>query len=184
MFDWKKYEDKFLNDEKNIISWMKTEFSKLHVGRANPNILDNINVVAYGENMKINQLANISVPEPRMLLITPYDKNTIKDIATGINSANIGVNPIVDADCIRISFPIPTEEVRKQLVKKAKTILEDSKVKVRLTRQNLQDEFKKESELLDDDKKRFQNEIDKITKKINSDLELEFSKKEKDIMTI
>lgn len=184
MFDWKKYEDKFLNEEKNIINWMRSEFNKLHVGRANPALLDTVNVIAYGENMKINQLANVSVPDPRTLLITPYDKSTIKDIATGINAANIGVNPIVDADCIRITFPAPTEDARKQLVKKAKMVLEDSKIKVRLYRQQLQDEFKKELDVLEDDKKKFQQEIDKVTKKVNSNLETEFNTKEKDIMKI
>ncbi len=184
MFDWKKYESLFNEEKQKAFSWLNSEYAKLQVGRANPNILDSVRVEAYGEMMQINQVANISVPEPRSLVIKPYDKSILKDIATGINAANLGLNPQVDADLIRINFPAPTEDSRKQLAKKAKTLVEDLKVKVRLIRQELQDQFKKEENLLEDDKKHFQTELDAYTKKVNAEADEVYANKEKEIMKI
>lgn len=184
MFDWKKYQELFVLEFDKTFNWMNSEFSKLQSGRANPNLFSDLKVSAYGEFTPLNQLANIAIPEPRTLTIKAYDRSILKDIMTAINAANLGLNPQLDADLIRINFPAPTEETRKNLVKKAKQIVEDAKVKVRLIRQNLQDNFKKEPDVLEDDKKHFQTELDKITKEYNSKLENAFANKEKDIMTI
>lgn len=184
MINFKTYEAAFNELTAPIFSWMQHEFSKLRVGRASPAILDGILVSAYGEEMPINQIANISIPEARVLIIKPYDKSTLKDIAGAINAANLGVNPQVDADLIRITFAAPTEQTRKDLVKKAKAISEEAKVKIRRARQDIQDLFKKDPDVVDDDKKYFQTELDNITKLANKQIEDAFAIREKEIMTI
>ena len=184
MFDWKKYEQLYNEQKDKVLVWTNSEFNKLQTGRASPAFLDSVKVEAYGDLMPINQIANINIPEPRSIVIKPYDKSTLKDIAAAINAANLGVNPQVDADLIRINFPAPTEESRKNLVKKAKEITEQTKVKIRLIRQEMQDLFKKEENVVDDDKKHFQNELDALTKKINGSIDELFSNKEKEIMKI
>ncbi len=110
--------------------------------------------------------------------------STIKDIAAGINQANIGVNPQVDADKIRLNFPPLTEDMRKDLVKKAKVLVEDTKVKIRKVRQDIQDMYKKDAELTDDQKKSYATNLDNVTKKYNAKVEEMLDKKTKDIMVI
>lgn len=184
MIDFLIYKQQFESDFEAINEWLLSEFAKLRIGKANPAILDDILVHAYDDKMPINQLANLSIPDPRTLVIKPYDKSTLKDIAAAINAANIGINPQVDADVIRLTFKAPTEDDRKLLAKKAKSLAEDAKIKVRRSRQNLQDEFKKDANALEDDKKYFQNELDSITKNFNKKIEEELAKREKEIMTI
>lgn len=184
MFDWKKYENDFLSEVQEPIEWLSSEFAKLRVGRASPLFLDDVKVEAYGEHMQINQVANISVPDPRTLIIKPYDKANLKIIAGAINSANLGVNPQVDADLIRITFSAPTEEARKNMVKKAKGLVEETKVKIRRIRQDLNDFFKKEANLVDDDKKYFQTQLDNLTKQQNQKIDELFAKAEIEIMKI
>lgn len=184
MFNWKEYEEIYKLEKEKAFKWLHGEYAKLKAGVANPNILDSVRVHAYGEMMQINQVANISLPDPRSLVIKPYDKSIIKDIAAGINAANLGLNPQVDADLIRIVFPTPTEDSRKELAKKAKSISEELKVKIRLIRQDLQDKFKKEEGVLEDDKKHFQNELDNLTKKINQEIDQLYNDKQKEIMKI
>lgn len=111
--DFKPYETKIRNDVEHVYRWMQNEFVKLRTGRASPAILDGILVNYYDQKTPLNQLANISVPEPRVLLVKAYDRNSLKDIATAINEANIGVNPQIDADLVRLTFQAPTEEIRK-----------------------------------------------------------------------
>ncbi|GAA5414712.1 ribosome recycling factor [Ureaplasma ceti] len=184
MINWKDYESAFNTEVEPIIEWMQHEFGKLRMGRATPAILDGILVEAYGEEMPIIQVANISIPDARTLIIKPYDKSILKDLAGAINGANLGVNPQVDADLIRITFAAPTEAARKDLVKKAKSISEDAKVKVRRARQDIQDLFKKDATAVEDDKKYFQTQLDTMTKAINKDIEEALAKREKEIMTI
>ncbi|MCV3753905.1 ribosome recycling factor [Ureaplasma zalophigenitalium] len=182
--DFKIYEIQMNEEKESVFKWMHNEFAKLRTGRATPAILDGILVDYYGTPTPINQLANISVVDARSLMIKPYDKNSIKDINTAINAANIGINPLVDADVIRLNFPAPTEDLRKELAKKAKQVSEEAKVKVRKIRQNLQDEFKKDVTALEDDKKFFQTKLDELTKKVNKEIEELLANKEKDILTI
>ncbi|MCV3743639.1 ribosome recycling factor [Ureaplasma sp. ES3154-GEN] len=182
--DFKIYENKMNSEKDHVLKWMQSEFAKLRTGRATPGVLDGILADYYGSPTPINQMANINVMDARTLVIKPYDKSTIKNINTAINASNLGINPLVDADVIRLTFPAPTEELRKDLVKKAKQISEDTKVKVRKIRQNLQDEFKKDTSALEDDKKFFQTKLDELTKKVNKEIEDLFANKEKDILTI
>lgn len=184
MFDWKKYEIKF-NEELNLIlEWMNGEFNKVRVGRANPAILDDIIVEAYDDKMKINQIANISIPESRILIIKPYDRSLVKNIGNAIAVANIGINPQIDSDLVRLTFPAPTEESRKECTKKTKLIAEETKVKIRKLRQKLQDIFKNEVDSLEDDKKYFQNQLDDVTKQANKKIDLALEVRNKEIMTI
>lgn len=182
--DFKPYEKMINQEVEHVYTWVHNEFIKLRTGRASPAILDGLLVDYYGEKTPINQLANISVPEPRVLLIKPYDRSSIKDVAAAINESNLGINPQVDADVIRLTFQAPTEDIRKGLVKKAKAIAEDAKIKVRRIRQDAQDRFKKEVGLVEDDKKHFQTELDNLTKEINKQIENLLVAKEKDILTI
>ncbi len=184
MFDFEKYKKIFESNFDKVNDWLLTEFSKLRIGKATPAILDNILVNAYDDKMPINQLANLNIPDARTLIIKPYDKSTLKEIAAAINAANIGINPQVDADVIRLIFKAPTEDDRKLLVKKAKTLAEEAKIRIRRIRQEIQDEFKKEQNILDDDKKYFQTELDNITKVFNKKIDDELAKREKEIMTI
>lgn len=184
MFDWKKYEEMFNERVKSVFEWMSHEFTKIRVGRADPTILNDILVEAYGEKTKINQIANISVPEPRVLVIKPYDRSLLKDLASAIAAANIGVHPQIDADLIRLTFAAPTEETRKECIKKLKLIAEEAKVGIRKSRQHVQDEFKKDTDVQEDDKKYFQNQLDKVTKEVNKEVEDHLETREKEIMTI
>ncbi|MDE5651669.1 MAG: ribosome recycling factor [Ureaplasma sp.] len=182
--DWNSYKLKFEDKFDSIINWMTTEFNKIRIGRATPAILDGILVDAYDEKMNFNQIANISVADARTLVIKPYDRSLLKNITTALSASNLGINPQVDADSIRLSFPSPTEDMRKELVKKAKSIAENAKVDVRRLRQSLQDDFKKDANALEDDKKYFNDELDIITKKANQKIEELFSTREKEILTI
>ncbi len=184
MINFKIYKEKFDNDFNSVQLWLTNEFSKLKVGKANPNILNDILVNAYDDKLTINSLANLSVPDPRTLIIKPYDKSTLKNILTAINASNLGLNPQLDADLIRIVFRAPTEEDRKLMVKKASKLCEDAKIRVRKIRQNLQDDFKKDSSVLEDDKKYFQSELDNLTKEYNKKIEDLFAISKKEIMTI
>lgn len=180
----KVYQEKFEEKSKTVFLWLENEYFKIRTGRVSGNALDEIKVDSYGTLVPINNVANISVPEPRVLIIKPYDMSTIKDIATAINNANLGVNPQVDADKIRIAFPALTEDARKELIKKAKIIAEDAKIKIRKIRQEIQDTFKKDDDLTDDDKKSFNIHIDEYTKKANSQIEVILEQKSKDILVI
>lgn len=184
MFDWKKYEILFESRVQSVLEWMQHEFSRIRVGRADPTILNDILVEAYEEKTKINQIANISVPEARVLVIKPYDRSLLKNISSAIAAANIGVHPQTDADLIRLTFPAPTEESRKECLKKLKIIAEEAKVGIRKSRQHVQDEFKKDTDILEDDKKYFQTQLDKVTKDANKLVEENLETREKEIMTI
>ncbi len=184
MIDWNSYKSKFDEKFNSILNWMTTEFNKIRIGRATPAILDGILVDAYDEKMNFNQIANISVADARTLVIKPYDRSLIKNITTSLSTSNLGINPQVDADSIRLTFPSPTEDMRKELVKKAKSIAENAKVDVRKLRQSLQDDFKKDANALEDDKKYFNDELDAITKKSNQKIEELFNTREKEILTI
>lgn len=182
--EWRLYEEKFDEKAKVAIQWMESEFSKIRTGRVSPSILEHVKVESYGELVPLQNVANISVPEARVLIVKPYDASTIKDVAAGINQANLGVNPQVDADKIRITFPPLTEDMRRDLVKKSKVIAEDTKVKIRKIRQEIQDLYKKDAELTDDQKKSYATNLDNFTKKLNSQIDELLDKKSKDILVI
>ncbi len=156
------------------ISVLKEELNGVRAGRANPAILDKVMVEYYGTPTPIKSLANLSVPEPRILMVTPFDPQAIKDIEKGINVANLGLTPSNDGKCIRLTVPELTEERRKELTKTVKKYGEDSKIAIRNERRNANDEMKKEEktgdlteDLLKDAMDEIQDKVDKAVKEID-----------------
>ena len=169
------------------ISFFKRELSHIRAGKANPALLDGIKVEYYGTQTPLNQLANVSAPEARLLQVEPYDKNAMKEIEKAIMSSGLGLNPNNDGNLIRIPLPIPSEERRKELIKHAKEVSEDARISVRNTRRDANDAIKKKvkSESLPEDSKfeaeeEIQKHTDKHIKKIDEMLE----KKEEDILQV
>lgn len=172
------------NKLKNIEEFLKEEFSALRIGRATPALVENISVDYYGAKTPLKQLASISAPESRLLVIEPWDRNAIADIEKAIHTSNLGLNPIVDKNLIRISIPPLTEERRNSLVKIINAKLEEAKVKCRAAR----DEAMKETGALFDGKKITEDEKFKTKEKIqelinaaNNNLENITKLKEKEI---
>ena len=150
--------------EKSFSS-LKNEFQTIRAGRANPKVLDKVVVEYYGTKTPLSQMANFSVPEARILIIQPYDKSAIKDIVKAINEADIGINPNIDSDVIRLVFPELNEERRKDLSKDIKKIGEDIKVSMRNTRRDANDFIKKlekNNEATEDDVKNFEKDVQKM----------------------
>ena len=166
------------------VEMLKASLTSLRTGRANPAMLNNINVDYYGTPTPVNQISSISVPEPRQLLIKPYDKNDVKSIVAAINAANLGVNPINEGDSIRITIPPLTEETRKVLAKKAKAMSEESKVAVRNVRREYIDFVKDADDMTDDYKERVQDDIQKVVDETIKEIEETLANKEKEIMTV
>ena len=172
---------------KKSIASLKDGFSALRTGRASPAIFDKLRVDAYGEKSPINQLANISVPEARLIVIQPWDKALIGEIEKAIRSSELSLNPSNDGKVIRISIPPLTEERRKEQVKLAKNNAEQSRVAVRNIRRDGNDELKKllkDSKITEDEESKSVEELQKLTDsyivKINQVLE----EKEKEIMEV
>ncbi len=181
---WTEYQKKYETKATPIFDWFNLELSKLRTSRITSTILDCIKVEAYGQLTPINQVANIASSEPRVLIIKAYDPSLYKEIGNAINNANLGCNAQVDADKIRVAFPALTEETRKEMIRKAKAISEDAKIRIRRLRQEIHDNFKKDEELTDDDKKSYVNNLDKQTKIFNEKIEQILEQKNKDILVI
>ena len=166
------------------IEALRGELSVLRTGRASPAILDRVECEYYGDKMFIKDLCAISSPEPRQLVVKPYDRNDLKAVAAGINASNIGLNPQIEADCIRLIVPALTEETRRDLVKKAKAISEQSKVSIRNIRRDYVDLVKESDDMTEDLQKRVLDEIQKVHDEMISEIDSIFSQKEKEIMAI
>lgn len=169
------------------IEALKYEFSTIRAGRANAQMLDKIRVDYYGTPTPINQVGSISVPEPRTLMINPWDKSAMKEIEKAIRNSDLGFNPTNDGEVIRISVPALTEERRKELCKQAKKAAEDFKVRIRNERRDANDKLKKlekEGEITEDDLKKAQNEVQKLTDKYTKEIDVLLSAKETDIMAV
>lgn len=183
-------EELFLNFEMNCdkaIDYMKGEFAVMRAGRANPKLVENIKVDYYGAMTPINQMGNITSPEPRQLVITLWDKGALKDVEKAILQANIGVTPQNDGSCIRLTFPVLTEERRKELVKQVKKLAEDTKVVLRNSRRDAMDALKKEKnaktvseDLIAD----YEKEIDKMLSKLIENVDKLARDKEIDVMSV
>lgn len=172
---------------KKTISVFEESLSEVRAGRANPNILNKITVDYYGVATPINQIAGISVPEPRMILIQPWDISMLKEIEKAINIAEIGINPNNDGKVIRLAFPELTEERRKDLVKDIRKIAEESKVAIRAIRRDGMDMAKtaqKNNEMTQDDLTAAETKIQKITDTKIAEIDELLAKKEKEIMTV
>ena len=160
------------------------ELSTVRTGVASASILDRIEVMYYGFKTPLNQVASISVPEPRMLLIKPYEKSTLKDIEKAIVEANIGLTPNNDGTVIRIIIPALTEERRKELCKQVSRYAEDAKVSIRNIRRDANDTVKKNKEVSEDSRKGLEENIQKLTDEFVKKIDLIAKDKEKDIMSI
>ena len=172
---------------KQTMSVFEESLSEVRAGRANPNILNKITVDYYGVATPINQIAGISVPEPRMILIQPWDISMLKEIEKAINIAEIGINPNNDGKVIRLAFPELTEERRKDLVKDIRKIAEESKVAIRAIRRDGMDMAKtaqKNNEMTQDDLTAAETKIQKMTDTKIAEIDELLAKKEKEIMTV
>ncbi len=169
------------------ISVLKEELNTVRAGRANPSLLDKVTVEYYGTPTPLKNLANISAPEPRTLLIAPFDASTISEIEKAINVANLGLNPSNDGKSIRLSIPQLTEERRKEISKTVKKYGEDAKVALRNERRNANDELKKQEkagELTEDDLKKQLDSIQKAVDKTTKEIDEIVANKEKEIMAV
>ncbi len=184
MIEWIELKKEFEQNFIKIKTWLSEEFAKINSGRINSNIFNHIKVNAYGQFLPLIQLANISSIDARQLSIKPYDHNLLKEIAKSIAESEYHVNPQISGDFIRVIFPPLTEETRKESVKKAKTYLEQAKIKIRNIRQQIQAKYKKDNTLAKDLVRYFEDELNLVTKNANKDVEQAFIKKEKDLMTL
>ena len=175
-----------LHEEKmtKTISVLREELAAIRAGRANPAVLDKLEVDYYGAPTRVNQLAAVSVSEARTLVIQPYDKSTLKAIEKAIQASDIGINPNNDGSVLRLLFPPLTEERRKEL---AKSISEESKVAVRSIRRDANEKLKamkKSSEITEDDLKSLENDCQKMTDKFIAEIDKITAEKEKEIMSV
>ncbi len=164
-----------------------TELRSIRAGRANPHILDKVVVDYYGTPTPINNMANVSVPEARLLVISPWDKSQLKAIERAILAANVGINPNNDGHVIRLVFPELTEERRRSTVKEAKTLVEESKIVMRNARRDAIDELKKiqkASTITEDDLKNYTEDVDKTLSKNTDEVDRLFKEKEQEILSI
>lgn len=179
----KKAEEKM----KKTLSVYQFELSVIRAGRANPAMLDKIKVDYYGAETPINQLANVSIPEPRILQINPYDMNILKDIERAILVSELGINPSNDGKIIRLIIPQLTEDRRKDLVKKIKKTTESSRVAIRNERRQANDELKKlekNNDITEDQLKTSEKLIQELTDKYIEELEKSFKIKEKELLEV
>ena len=177
------YEEKM----EKCVDYLTTEFASIRAGRANPNVLNKIRVDYYGTPTPIQQVANVSVPEPRMIQIAPWDRSLIKAIEKAIMTSELGINPNNDGVVIRLIFPEVTEERRKQIAKDVKKKGEEQKVAVRNVRRDGVDAVKKlekASEITEDDRKNLEDQLQKLTDKYIKDIDKAVEEKTKEIMTV
>ena len=183
MANYTEFEDKM---KKTLVS-LGNDFAGLRAGRANPAVLDRLRVEYYGAQSKINEVAAVSVPEPRMLMIQPWDGSVLKEIEKAILASDIGITPQNDGKVIRLTFPQPTEERRRELAKDAKKFGEEAKVAVRNVRRDALDKFKKQEkahEITEDDLKGIETDVQKLTDKYIAEIDSMVSEKEKEIMAV
>lgn len=178
----KVYDEKMTKSVQNL----NTELATIRAGRANPHVLDKLSVEYYGAPTPIQQVANVSVPEARMIQIQPWERNMLKEIEKAILVSDIGINPTNDGSCIRLVFPELTEERRKELVKDVKKKGEAAKVAVRNIRRDGNDAFKKlkGGEISEDGIKDLEEELQKLTDKYITQIDKEVEAKSKEVLTV
>jgi ribosome recycling factor len=169
------------------VEFMLHEFSAIRTGKASPALVDTIDVEAYGTSMKIKQLAVITAPEPRLLVIQPFDASTIRDIERGINESKLGINPVVDGKIIRIPIPELSEERRRDLAKTVKHQGEECRVRIRACRREAMDTAKKlqkDGEISEDGLKDAEGDIQKLTDRFVEAVDKHVATKEAELMKI
>lgn len=181
MFDTTE-DRKKMND---AIERFKNEMKKVRTGRAHPDMLSGIKVEAYGQFMPLNQVANVTVSDATLLVVTPFDPSNIQAIAAAIRADQaLSLNPTDDGRIIRVPIPALTEERRKEIVKTASSKVEEAKVAIRGVRENARKAIKSAEELGEDARKRAEKEIDDLTKEFSDKIDAEFNNKTKEIMQI
>ncbi len=179
--DYRKTEEKM----KDVVEATRKEFASIRTGRANPALLDRVNVEAYGDVYPINQVASVSVPEPRLLVIQPWDRKLVSDIERAILKSDLALTPMSDGSVIRIPIPTLTEERRRELVKVARKVAEEMRIRVRNIRREAIDilrEQEKNKEITEDDLRRGQDDIQKLTDAFIAEVDGLLETKEAEIM--
>jgi ribosome recycling factor len=171
------------------VEYMIHEFAAVRTGKASPALVEgiDIHVASYGSNMKLKQLAVISTPEPRLLVVQPFDPSTTQDIERGLSESKLGINPAVDGKIIRLPIPELSEERRKDLVKTVKHMAEDARIRVRSSRRDgidLVKHAKKDGEITEDILHDLEQEVQKLTDKFVGIIDEHVHKKEEEIMTV
>lgn len=171
---------------KGAVDSLKSDLSGLRTGRANVTLLDPVTVEVYGAQMPLNQVATVAAPEPRMLSVQVWDKSNIQPVEKAIRAAGLGLNPIPDGNTIRLPIPDLTEERRKELAKLAGQYAENARIAIRNVRRDGNEAIKedeKKKEISEDDRKRQEDEVQKMTDANIKLVDEELARKEKDIMT-
>ena len=163
---------------------LKGTLVTLRTGRASPAVLNRIEIDYYGSPTPLNQISSISVPEPRQLLIKPYDRNDVKAVVAAINASDLGLNPINEGVAVRLTFPALTEERRREIAKQARKYAEECKVAIRNVRRDYMDILKIDDSYTEDSLKRAQDDIQKVTDEATKDIDIILQEKEKEIMSI
>ena len=174
-------------DMEKGFEYMTHEFAAVRTGKASPAIVENIDVEAYGSSMKLKQLALITTPEPRLLVIQPFDASTTKDIEKAIKESKIGINPAVDGKIIRLPIPALSEERRKDLVKSIKQMAEEARVRIRSARREGMDLIKKvqkEGKITEDDLESYEKDVQRLTDGFVKKIDDAFNAKEADILKV
>ncbi len=174
------YEEKMMK----AVESLGKDFSTIRSGRASPALVEKVMVEAYGSEMPMNQVASISVPEARMIVLQPFDKGNISNIERAIHKADLGINPTNDGQIIRLAFPALTEERRKDLVKVIKKRAEDARISIRNIRREAMDELKNADGLPEDEVKRGQDQVQKLTDQYVEEVDKAAGNKEKEIMEV
>jgi ribosome recycling factor len=172
---------------KKTLEALSNTLGSIRTGRASPALVEHLQVEYYGSNMPLNQLANISAPEPRQITIQPWDAGSIKAIEKAIQQSDLGINPSNDGRVIRLGIPQPTQERRKELVKQVKARVEESKVALRNVRREGQDQLKKlegEKQISEDELKRAQDQLQQLTDRYQKELDSVGTAKEAEVMEV
>ena len=179
----KVYEEKM----KSSVEHQGRELAAVRAGRANPAVLDKVTVDYYGAPTPLQQVASVAVSEARTLTITPWDRTLLRAISKAIMASDVGINPIDDGQTIRLNFPAPTEERRKQLAKEVSKLGEEAKVAVRNIRRDAMDKakvMKKAGELTEDSQKTMEEDVQKLTDKYIKNIDAAVEEKQKEIMSV
>lgn len=166
------------------IESLRSTLATLRTGRASPAMLNHIEVDYYGSPTPLNQISSITVPEPRQLLIKPYDRNDVKNVVNAIHTSDLGLNPINEGTQVRLIIPVLTEERRKEIAKQAHKYAEESKVAIRNIRRDYMDVLKIDDSYREDDLKRAQDDIQKVTDEATKKVDSILAEKEKELMAI
>jgi len=169
------------------VDYMVHEFSTVRTGKASPALIENVDVEAYGSAMKLKQLALITTPEPRLLIVQPFDAGTVRDIEKALKESKIGIMPMVDGKIIRLPVPELSEERRKELVKSLRQMAEEARVRVRANRRTAHDDarkMEKAGELTEDGLRDLEAEVQKLTDKSVKEIDGHLERKEAEVMKI